>query len=130
MCSHWSFHVKLALRSASRRSALPELPPLLAPRDTPMTSPKPQPGRWYPLDASRHVYPGFIHLNYLFGQELAVWCSSSGQVHVWECRPPGAADDVRPGLSVDDDDVVYRYLGCRGRSTDRGAELMLNALGP
>jgi hypothetical protein len=69
------------------------------------------------------VYPGAIHLNCLLGQPLAVWCSSSGDVHVWECQAPGSSEHLLPGFSAADEGAMLRYLGAGHEGSIDGAQV-------
>lgn len=67
---------------------------------------------WYPVDASRHVSAGAVTLGLLFGQELALWRTTAGQVQAWSNRCPHRSVRLTLGLIVDDH-LVCRYHGWR-----------------
>ena len=67
---------------------------------------------WYAVEASALVEAETVHQAFLFGQELAVWRSTSGTIHAWDNRCPHRSVRLSLGF-VEGERLVCRYHGWR-----------------
>ena len=67
---------------------------------------------WHPVEISDHVRRGEVTLGFLVEQELALWRSASGAVHVWANCCAHRSVRLTLGL-IDNDTLVCRYHGWR-----------------